>query len=209
MSKRLFRTGIMLLAAFAVAGCRNQTLEAPPGTYSRAQLYDRIYPIRVEPGLGLLEVDATRGILDPEQENLVGRFANEALTADAVAIDITYPASMEGGATAARISQILVAKGVRDETIHANVGPGPYARVSFRKMVAIAPACGKWDRPAISTIDPARAPDFGCATQNNLAAMLARPEDYVTPRAMPLRQANSAVLSRATTAGDAPSISTK
>ena len=56
--------------------------------------------------------------------------------------------------------------------------------LSFKHYVARPTACGNWTQDA--GFDPSNGlmPNHGCATQNNLAAMVANPADLLGPRPM-------------------------
>lgn len=57
-------------------------------------------------------------------------------------------------------------------------------KVSYNSFAAQAPECGDWSDNLAR--DPKNIPyrNFGCATQRNLAAMVANPRDLVEPRGM-------------------------
>src|SRR5690606_33108943 len=48
---------------------------------------------------------------------------------------------------------------------------------------AIAPECGHWPVNVAENFSNMPAPNFGCAQQANLAAMVANPRDLAVPRA--------------------------
>lgn len=54
----------------------------------------------------------------------------------------------------------------------------------FETLVAISPECGDWSENLAITYSNTPQRNFGCAAQNNLAAMVANPSDLVTPRSM-------------------------
>ena len=58
------------------------------------------------------------------------------------------------------------------------MAPGT-ARVIVSRMRASVPGCPDWSRAAQPETDNATTSNFGCATNGNLAAMVARPEDLV------------------------------
>ncbi len=63
-------------------------------------------------------------------------------------------------------------------------------RISYLRYVAEGPQCGKWPTNLSSTYDNTVYPNMGCATQANLAAMIANPADLVAPRASTPRVAD-------------------
>ena len=54
-------------------------------------------------------------------------------------------------------------------------------RVTYIRYVAEVPPCGDWSTNLAITASNTRPPNFGCATQHNIAAMVADPRDLVAP----------------------------
>jgi len=54
--------------------------------------------------------------------------------------------------------------------------------LSYRHYRAIANKCGAWPESDTITYENKPSWSFGCATQNNLAAMIANPRDLIKPR---------------------------
>ncbi len=77
--------------------------------------YDKAFPIVLRSGAVKLEVDATRPVMSADQENAVAVLAGRAISIDPDMVLISYPDTLEGGAVAARISQIMVSHGLRPE----------------------------------------------------------------------------------------------
>ena len=63
--------------------------------------------------------------------------------------------------------------------VPAGAVPPRAARVIVSRMRASVPGCPDWSRAAQPETDNATTSNFGCATNGNLAAMVARPEDLV------------------------------
>lgn len=59
-----------------------------------------------------------------------------------------------------------------------SVEPGT-VRVIVSRMTASVPGCPDWSRAAQPELESATTSNYGCATNSNLAAMVARPEDLV------------------------------
>ena len=197
-NRKSHRASLLLALAVVLSGCNS--LDGPAPVF-----YNDVYPIQVQPGTVTLEVDATRSVLHADQENAVKAFANRAVSVQPQTISLSHPGTMEGGATAARISQLLISAGIPAATIRTQAGPGTYAVLSYRSAIAVAHPCGDWTRNAVTGQNNLPPPDFGCTTQANLAAMIANPTDLVVPRAMPLRNAKNTAVS---TSGEAPSVDT-
>jgi pilus assembly protein CpaD len=96
-------------------------------------------------------------------------------TAMNVLVDVRDALS-ETGIAADRISYVPYTASAKD-------GDAPVI-LSYKRYVAKASPCGDWSMDY--DYDPSNAlpPNFGCASQNNLAALVADPADLVQPRAM-------------------------
>ncbi len=53
--------------------------------------------------------------------------------------------------------------------------------LSYTRYVATPSACGIWEGMMARDYANLRSPNFGCATQNNLAALVADPHDLIAP----------------------------
>jgi pilus assembly protein CpaD len=82
----------------------------------------------------------------------------------------------ESGIPADKISYVPYTAAAKD-------GDAPVI-LSYKRYVAKASPCGDWSMDY--DYDPSNGlpPNFGCASQNNLAAMVADPADLVQPRTM-------------------------
>lgn len=60
--------------------------------------------------------------------------------------------------------------------------PQGAVRVVVSRAIANVPNCPRWDRPANIDFEGAGTPNYGCASNSNLAAMVANPEDLVVGR---------------------------
>ncbi|WP_242095236.1 CpaD family pilus assembly lipoprotein [Sphingomonas sp. CROZ-RG-20F-R02-07] len=101
---------------------------------------------------------------------------------DHVAID--DPAG-EGRRARAQVAAVVAGYGLilSDD---APVSPAPVTpgtvRVIVSRMAAGVPGCADWSRDASHEFDSNTSSNYGCATNKNLAAMVARPEDLVHGR---------------------------
>jgi pilus assembly protein CpaD len=78
------------------------------------------------------------------------------------------------------IHDALFAAGVPAQRLkRGRPGGARVVSLSFRGTVAAAPECGHWYRDVGRERDRVPYPDFGCATQRNLAGMVANPRDLV------------------------------
>jgi pilus assembly protein CpaD len=64
------------------------------------------------------------------------------------------------------------------------IGDAAPIRLTFVGTTAMTSQCGQWPKDMINDFNNQNYYNFGCATQNNLAAQIANPEDLVAPRGM-------------------------
>jgi pilus assembly protein CpaD len=109
-------------------------------------------------------------------------------------LTIATPVGSPNAANAARVAReaekIAKEAGLVDEDIVSqgyNVSAGEASApviLSFTRFIASASPCGDWSKNAGRSVLNRSMPDFGCATQNNLAAMVEDPHDLIEPRPM-------------------------
>lgn len=189
----------LLLASFAaaLAGCNATTARDTTGSIPND--YRERHPIALKEGRKslLILVGAGRGGLSPVQRAEVLAFAQNWKRDATGGVTIDRPA---GGPNdrAARDSlkemlSILTQAGVPNNGIgirpyNAADATRPDLRLSYPLMVADAGPCGLWPDDLGPSSDPKHFENkqyynFGCATQRNLASMVANPADIVQPRA--------------------------
>ncbi len=61
--------------------------------------------------------------------------------------------------------------------------PSGSMRVIVSRSGAFVPDCPNWDRPLLPEFEGSTTSNYGCATNTNLAAMIANPDDLVSGRA--------------------------
>lgn len=117
-------------------------------------------------------------------------FSDSYLTSGYGPLTITAPEGASSDAAgqklAAQIRDYLHETGVNADAINAAVYRVGSDRkrdliLSYTHYVATAPVCGVWDGMRKRDYGNLRSPNFGCAQQNNIAAMVADPRDLVTP----------------------------
>lgn len=127
------------------------------------------------------------------QDSISG-FAQEYRNSSSGVIQIMAPHGSPNSGAAAharkQIRQLLAARGVPSnriiETSYQAQATGDSApiRLSYVATTAVTNQCGEWPEDLQSnTTSNRNYHNFGCATQNNLAAQIANPMDLVTPRA--------------------------
>lgn len=68
-----------------------------------------------------------------------------------------------------------------DASRHGAAAP---VRLSYRAVKASTGQCGKWNDDLVNTSENRNYNNFGCASQNNLAAQITNPGDLLGPRKM-------------------------
>jgi len=176
-------TGVALMPLLWLAACSGGA--EIDDYYKPAMHYER-FPIEVAKGSVRLDVSTKRPTLGERQEYAVARFAQSANASGASRVQIQRPRSAAtADAVAGRVTQIMVMNGIEPENILESDyagGKGAPVIVTFQRKIAVTPECGDWSEDIAVTAKNEPPPNFGCATQNNIAAVVANPEDFEVPR---------------------------
>ena len=177
-----------------VAGCASYqknhfTVGEGPSDY-RTQ-----HPIVVSQDEVTTDVIVTKGMRGMSQRtyNAVTDFTLRFRRSGADIIRIIRPTGSHNAVAARLVAADMVEKmkgmGVPGSQIHmhdyhaANHGDAATIRLSFDAIDArVHGKCGQWQEDLIDTSENRNYGNFGCATQNNLAEMIANPEDLISPR---------------------------
>ncbi|SFQ27618.1 pilus assembly protein CpaD [Nitratireductor indicus] len=95
---------------------------------------------------------------------------------------------LAASSVASDFSRLMQARGVPAERIailaYQSPAPdvSPPIRVSYPVVKASTGPCGRWPKDALDTTDNKHYANFGCSYQNNLAAQVANPNDFLGPR---------------------------
>lgn len=152
--------------------------------YQPAMHWER-YPIEVAKGSVRLDVTTRRSNLNPRQEDAVVKFAQQALSSGAARVEVRRPSGSNGDAVAAQVTELLIDTGVPPEAIdHKQAGAaGTPVVLTFERKFAVTAECGDWSEDMAVTGENTPYLNFGCAHQHNIAAVVANPEDFKSPRA--------------------------
>jgi pilus assembly protein CpaD len=170
-----------LLLLVGLTGCgadRGAELDdvyAPPMHHQR-------HPITVTKNTARIELVPRGNGLTAVERNEVARFAQSALINASHSIGLKHPSSAR--ATADEVASILIAEGVPPARIVATAynGRGPVI-LTFARTTAVTSPCGDWNENLSLTGENEPFPNFGCAHQQNIAAVVANPNDFAMPRA--------------------------
>jgi len=195
ISRNIFRSTVVgsLLIAVLVSGCANPqqdslTVGAIPDDYRSR------HPIVVSESEMVedIPISANMRVLSFRDHNVVVDFASRFRRSGGRSMQIMVPSQSVNETAARRISKqiitTLIAKGINRSQIavtsyhaggHSNSAP---VRISYLALAANVAKCGNWNENIIGGVENRQYQNFGCATQNNLAKMIANPADLIGPR---------------------------
>jgi pilus assembly protein CpaD len=175
-----------LLAALA-AGCAGAW-----NGQKQAMTVAEEHPISVDSQVVTMTIDQGRSASDISSldKSRLRAFADAYMTSGHGPLSVTAPSGAgdgQGGQeSASAIGEYLNELGVDWSQISASTygaanGSGDQIILSYTHYVATPSACGNWKGLGARDRANMRSPNFGCATQNNIAAMIADPRDLVEP----------------------------
>ncbi|MGC1469899.1 MAG: CpaD family pilus assembly protein [Sphingorhabdus sp.] len=163
--------------AFTLAGCG--------ATGSNTSMYSTNQPVVQRSNYALdVNVDGTSGLSPFEQNRIAEWFeAMKVRFGDRIAVDFgdSYP----DAATKQAVGDLAAKHGLLlSETAPVTTGsvaPGT-ARVVVTRSAASVPNCPNWTKTTEENYNSSNHPNYGCAVNSNMAAMVADPEDLVRGR---------------------------
>lgn len=193
---------IALLSATALAASSCGSLFNGP---EQAMTIAETHPISVDSQIVALTVNVDPGtsdISDMDKARLRA-FADSYLNYGHGPLTVTAPSGTptdhEGQEAAADIRQALHDAGISWAAISGATyrtggsESGDQLVLSFTRYVATPSQCGVWSNTRLRDFRNLRTPNMGCATMNNIAAMIADPHDLVEPAAATSRDATATV----------------
>jgi pilus assembly protein CpaD len=163
--------------AFSLAGCG--------ATGANTSLYSTNQPVVQRSNYALdVNVDASGGLSPVEQNRLTDWFEAMKLGfGDRIAVD--FGDGYADAVTKQAVRDVAAKYGMLvSETApvtSGNVAPGT-ARVVVTRSTASVPNCPNWSKTTEANYNSSNHPNYGCAVNSNLAAMVADPEDLVRGR---------------------------
>lgn len=151
---------------------------------------DARHPIGFVDRSEVLNVDAPpRGRdLSHNQSSDLYRFVARYKAEGVGRLSISVPKQSNAGASqvVAELERILRESEIAPQRIvrtrHADGRLRPVVRLSYATPEALAPECGHWHRDVGRDPERLNYPEFGCATQRNLAGMVANSRDLQRPQ---------------------------
>ncbi len=183
---------VALLSLAALAGCKTNrdsiTVGAIPDDYRTN------HPITIAERQQVLDLPvgaSEHGLTQVQQVRFDGFLSNYDLDASPV-LSIMAPvggvnevaAGQAARELARRAGQLGVPKGRVAVTAYqsGSAEDQPPVRIVFSAMRAGTDKCGRWPADLNDHVDNKHYANFGCASQNNLAAQIANPADLLGPR---------------------------
>jgi pilus assembly protein CpaD len=175
---------LFIAMSSALAACSNGEL-ALDDAYVPAAHYEK-FPIEVANGPVKMEISSRQGTLQSSQINAISGFSRSASNSGSSKITVLRPsAGGASGKVARQVYQVLVQSGISPGMIVQKTYPGPSkgsVQLSYIRSVAVTKECGDWSEDLSNTSRNESYPNFGCSVQNNIAAMVVNPNDFVVPR---------------------------
>ncbi len=173
-SKPAISAAIALSLGLALAACQS----SGPADANRT-LYSVHQPV-VERQSFALDVSASSsGLAAPDKRRLADWFTAMNLGyGDQVAID----GRNVSNATREDVAALVGQHGLRlSDVAPASEGVAPVGsvRVVLSRSVASVPSCPNWEGRSANHLGNHTSPNFGCATNSNLAAMVANPDHLI------------------------------
>jgi pilus assembly protein CpaD len=191
----MLRLVAALVGALTLAAC-NRTTTAADAAYPLD--YRERHPITLRDGERTVEIflGRRRGGLLPEQRADVLAFAqnwrHESTSGIVIEVPRNKAYARSAGESMREVHAILAASGIPRQAVAVRgYYPDPAGlatiRISYARLTAHAGPCGLWPEDLGVSIDSDHNRNrpywnFGCATQRNLASMVANPADLVQPR---------------------------
>ncbi len=168
--------------AIAMSGCAGINGEIDD-VYHPATFYEQ-HPITVTKGQVKMQVPSHSSRMSSAHEDAVIRFAQQAKDHDAGTVHIKRPAgSVSADVVAGRVTQLIASQGISTAAMkHTTYGGHGPVVVSYSRHFASTNECGDWSESLTDNSQNTLPPNFGCARQHNIAAMVANPKDLVQPR---------------------------
>jgi pilus assembly protein CpaD len=178
-----------------LAGCTSATTDKL-ATGGIPDDYRRNHPIAVEEMVQTMDVPAGQSatrLTGPVRGNIAG-FAQRFIASGSSPIVVVAPSGspnqVSAAALAVQVEETLRLSGVNPRAIEYRVykaGPeerNAPIRLAFNGVVAHTEPCGPWPDQVADNSENRLQFSFGCATQQNFAAMVENPVDLLYPRGM-------------------------
>ena len=179
----IFR-GLSLAALLMAGSCAAPTNDAN-GMFEDGAVNN---PIRVEPSYQALKLSYSPAGLSTDDATRFGAFVDDYRVHGNGSIMISAPADMNANAAITDLSDRINQMGVSRDRIIVTTHDAPRGDIvielNYISYAASTNRCGSWTEVLSKTLDNSTPKNFGCAVQQNIAAMVADPRDLLGPRPM-------------------------
>jgi pilus assembly protein CpaD len=171
MAPRKAGTALALALGMALAGCA--------GMPTNSSMYSAHQPVVEKVNYTLDLTTGSGGLSYPEQQRLAGWFNEMSLRyGDRIAIEDP----LQNEATRATVEALVSRHGL--ELASATMGTTGFVeagttRVIVTRSKAVVHGCPDWSKHSDANFHNALSPNYGCAVNSNLAAMVANPEHLI------------------------------
>lgn len=197
----LARTGAAMaltIAALTLGACKHDEGQGTQVAGWTLVDPEQRHPIMVSQEPAVLNLHIARGSqgLTPHQRAEVVEFTSRYRAGDAgnsrLVVSVPSGSANEVAAISAAedVRELLFDGGFAEsavsvEAYHDEGGAQPPVRIAYMRYVAKGPDCGNdWSENLARNARNIGHPNFGCANQRNLAAMIVNPADLLGPRTM-------------------------
>jgi pilus assembly protein CpaD len=184
---------VLVVSAMLLSACGNSQMT----TGSIPDDYRTRHPIVLAEGETTLDIPVASGDirLSTGMKDTVRGFAQNFSASPAAVMQIQVPHGSYNSGAAAHLAgdvrRTLTAAGIRPQRILMSSyraspnGDAAPIRLAFVTTKAMTSQCGNWPEDlSDNTFGNRNWYNFGCASQNNLAAQVANPSDLIAPRGM-------------------------
>jgi pilus assembly protein CpaD len=185
----------LVLSMTALASCGTPRSDADLKTASIENDYRVRHPITMAEAEHAIDIPIGSGdyTLSIGNQDTIRGFAQDYATNASGAIQISVPyGSVNSGAVnhvLPQIRKVLVKAGIKPQRIIMGSYSAPAdgvsapVHLSFVAITAMTDECGQWPADLMNnSMENKNWYNFGCASQNNLAAQVANPKDLFDPR---------------------------
>ena len=176
--KHMFRVCAGLMSLL-VAACAH-----PVNGPEDGQPYDERFPITVEPQMQTLRVGFDDTGLDADAEAYLQQLARDYLRNGSGSLRVSAPRRHPQAANL--VADRLADFGIPRNRIMKGLDDVPNSpdevKITYIGYQAHVEPCGDWSSNLGYTSENRASPNLGCATQHNIAAMVADPRDLATPK---------------------------
>ena len=183
--------GLSVATLFAMGACAGPQ---PAGSAPNFEDGDLNHPISVEPSYKSLKLNFAPSGLSTTDAAQLRAFVRDYSAHGNGSIAVNAPVNADQHGAGQWFADQINALGVsRDHilvTSHDAPANNMQAEINFVAYQARLAACGDWSENLSVTFENSTARNFGCAVQQNIAAMVADPRDLMAPRPMDAMDAN-------------------